>query len=69
MSRDAVNGNGKRTIWIYAQADFTKACSLIDATSRESLLTGDVRNQANWEAKYMELCIPKKPQNGEIWYG
>ena len=60
-----LNGNGKRTIWKYAQADFTKACSLIEATNWESLLTGDV-NQAltNWEAKYMEimeLCIPKKP--------
>ena len=65
VRRPAVNGNGKRTIWKYSQADFTKACSLIEATNWESLLTGDV-NQAltNWEAKYMEimeLCIPKKP--------
>ena len=48
----------------FAQADFTKAYSPIEATNWESLLTGDV-NQAltNWEAKYMEimeLCIPKK---------
>ena len=64
VRRPAVNGNGKITIWKYAQANFTKACSLIKATNWESLLTGDV-NQAltNWEAKYMEimeLCIPKK---------
>ena len=65
VRRPAVNGNGKRTIWKYSQADFTKACSLIEATNWEPLLTGDV-NQAltNWEAKYMEimeLCILKKP--------
>ena len=65
VKRPAVNGYGKRTIWKYAQDDFTKACSLIEATNWESLLTGDINQAlANWEAKYMEimgLCIPKKP--------
>jgi len=62
--RCTINGNGKRAIWRYAQADFATACSLIDATDWDSLLTGDVNESlANWEAKYMEiieLCIPKK---------
>ena len=54
VKRSTVNGNGKRTVWKYAQADFTKACSLIEATNWESLLTGDVNQAlANWEAKYI----------------
>ena len=62
--RCTINGHGKRAIWRYAQADFARACSLIDATDWDSLLTGDVNESlANWEAKYMEvieLCIPKE---------
>ena len=63
--RSTINASGRRTIWKYAQADFTKASSLIDNTSWDSVLTGDVNESlAKWEAKYMEimeLCIPKSP--------
>jgi len=64
MPKDVLSMEMERTIWRYAQADFARACSLIDATDWDSLLTGDVNESlANWEAKYMEiieLCIPKK---------
>jgi len=33
--------NTSKTIWKYAQADFNKACNLIDATDWDSLLCGN----------------------------
>ena len=52
--RPTVNKNGKRTIWKYAQADFTKASFLLDETNWDLVLTGDVNESLiNWETKFM----------------
>ena len=56
--------NNKRAIWKYAQADFTKACRLIDDTNWDALLGDDINDSLhNWQTKFMEIieeCIPKK---------
>jgi len=54
----------KRVIWKYAQADFGKACEMIDDTDWDRLLTDDINESlGNWQAKFMgiiEDCVPKK---------
>ena len=54
----------KRVIWKYAQADFGKACEMIDDTDWDRLLTDNINESlGNWQAKFMgiiEDCVPKK---------
>ena len=54
----------KRVIWKYAQADFGKACEMIDDTDWDRLLTDNINESlGNWQAKFIgiiEDCVPKK---------
>ena len=64
--------NNKRAIWKYAQADFTKACRLIEDTNWDALLGDDINDSLyNWQTKFMEIigeCIPKMvlPKRGNL---
>ena len=51
-----------RHIWIYKDADFSKACDLIQATNWDSTLSDDVDLSTElWTRKFLEImeeCIP-----------
>lgn len=53
-----------RPIWRYAQADFPKACQLIDDFEWDSIFDESSVNESvkNWERKFLQImdeCIPK----------
>ena len=53
-----------RHIWIYKNADFSKACDLIHATNWDSLLSDNVdQSTENWTRKFLEImeeCVPQQ---------
>ena len=54
-----------RVIWRYKEADYGKACQMIDETNWDDLLCNDDVNcsATNWHNKFMEIissCIPRK---------
>ena len=53
-----------RSVWVYKDADFTKANELILSTDWDSLLSEDVDQSAErWTQQFlgiMEKCIPRK---------
>lgn len=56
--------NKPRRIWIYQDADFTKACELIQLTDWDSLLSDDVNLSTElWSKKFLDImkeCIPQQ---------
>ena len=59
-----VIGSKPRHIWIYKNADFSKACDLIRATNWNSLLSDNVDlSTENWTSRFLEImeeCIPQQ---------
>ena len=59
-----VIGSKPRQIWIYKNADFSKACDLIRATNWKSLLSDNVDlSTENWTSRFLEImeeCIPQQ---------
>ena len=59
-----VIGSKPRHIWMYKNADFTKACDLIHATNWDSLLSDNIDlSTENWTRKFLEIteeCIPQQ---------
>ena len=54
-----------RVIWRYKEADYGKACQMIDETNWDDLLCNDDVNcsATNWHNKFMEIissCISRK---------
>ena len=54
--------SSRRVVWKYAQADFGKACSLIEGTKWDALISNDVNvSLKNWQNNFLiEECIPKQ---------
>ena len=55
--------SSKRVVWKYAQADFGKACSLIEGTNWDTLINDinvSLKNWQNWFLSIIEECIPKQ---------
>ena len=56
--------SSKRVVWKYVQADFGKACSLIEGTNWDALISNDVNvSLKNWQNKFLSIieeCIPKQ---------
>ena len=56
------SANHKRQIWKYENADFNRACELIDSVGRDSVLTDDIDFSLSlWQQRFMSImeeCIP-----------
>ena len=51
----------KRVVWKYTQADFGKACSLIEGTNWDALISYDINvSLKNWQNSIIKECIPKQ---------
>ena len=52
-----------RSVWLYKDADFNRACELIEETDWDSLLSENVdESTVRWTERYlaiMEQCIPR----------
>ena len=59
----AVSVVKSRSVWLYKDADFNRACELIEETDWDSLLSEDVdESTVRWTERYlaiMEQCIPR----------
>ena len=54
----------QRTVWNYSNADWSRACDLIDSTDWNSLVTDDVNTSWHeWQHRFLEImnmCVPKQ---------
>ena len=63
-----------RCVWLYGNADFNKACHIINATDWNSIITDEInKSTEHWTEKFlsiMEECIPRaniKPRKYLPW--
>ena len=63
-SHNPPNNSKGRTMWLYAHADWEKACELIENFDWDSILNDDIDvSWSNWHKQFlkiMEECIPKR---------